>query len=109
MENKNIDTELKILFQNHKQDIENNGFSEKVMQNIPQKHRNKEWIVIPFAVAGGVVAFILASYSGLFERIMQAIQSDPISFIFALPFVLLAAIAVFILFERNRHLQFPFD
>ena len=109
MENKNIDTELKILFQNNKQIIEDNGFSEKVMHNLPQKQKNREWLVLPFAFTGGVVSFILSLHSGLLLRIAQSIYNEPEQFILTLLIVFLAAIAVFVFFERNRSLRFPFD
>ena len=109
MENKNIDTELRSLFQNHKQVIENNDFSENVLRNLPHKQKFNEWIVIPFAITGGIVAFILAIHSGLLLKIAQAVQNDPEKVIFTLPLMLLITALVFVILERKRSIQFPFD
>ena len=109
MGNKNIDTELKSLFQNHKQEIEDNGFTEKVLQNIPHKQKSNEWIVIPFAIIGGIVAFILSFNSELLLKIAQSVENNPERVFFILPIALFIILIVFIILERERSIRYPFD
>ena len=109
MENKNIDTELRSLFQNHKKEIEDNGFSQNVLQSLPHKQRFSEWIVIPFAIAGGIVAFLLSIHSGLLLKIAQTVQDNPEKVFFTLPITFLITILVFVILERRRSMRYPFD
>ena len=109
MENNNLDIELKRFFQDNKREIENDGFSKNVMQKLPHKKKNREWIVIPFAITGVFASFLLALHSGLFLRISQVLEIDPSILIFSLPIALLAVIIAFVLFDRKRSMLYPFD
>ena len=109
MENKNIDTELKSLFKNHKQVIEDNGFAENVLQNLPHKRKFSEWLVVPFAIIGGIVAFILTLNSELLLKITQIVENKPERVFFTLPITLLVTIIVLIVLERERSIRYPFD
>ena len=104
MENKNIDTELRSLVQNHKQDIKDNGFSKNVLQNIPHKQKSNEWLVIPFAIIGGIVTFILLNPERLL-KIAIAAENHPERVFFTIPIVLLIVVIVFIILEREKSIR----
>lgn len=58
---KNDDKLIRAFMQDHKKEVEDIYFSRKVMQKLPPVHRSKEWIVIPFAALGTLLAWLLGS------------------------------------------------
>lgn len=58
---KNDDKMIRAFMQDHKKEIEDIYFSRKVMQKLPPVHRSKEWIVIPFAALGTLLAWLLGA------------------------------------------------
>ena len=59
MENKN-DKLLSDFFESNKSEIQNNGFSDRVLNQLPQKKvKNTEWIVPVFTLLGMLVSLAL--------------------------------------------------
>lgn len=47
--------------QQNKREVEDIYFSKKVMQKLPPVQRSKEWIIIPFAALGSLLALWLGA------------------------------------------------
>ncbi|MCL2416536.1 MAG: DUF5056 domain-containing protein [Bacteroidales bacterium] len=82
------DKDLKKLFTSHKVDIVDEGFSERVVQRLPQR-RNilSQVIMITFIFIGFVLVFVLQGFAPIFEQINQlagSVQQLEISSIMAI-------------------------
>ena len=55
------DTMIRAFMQENKQEVPDVFFSRKVMQKIPPVRSSKEWIVIPFAALGTLLAWMLGT------------------------------------------------
>lgn len=108
-DNVHTDDTLKMFFQTHKQEVADNGFSQKVQQRLPHRQTYREWIVIPFAIMGGIISFLYAFYSGLFLEITQFIQNDPEQFMFVLFVAPVVIITTLLIVDRQKAMRFPFD
>ena len=73
---KNKDNTLKDFFENQKIDIKDNGFSQKVLQKIPQTH-NRNWIVLIFAAMGALLSLWLGLQSGAIVALVHSISKIP--------------------------------
>lgn len=58
---KNEDTMIRAFMQDQKKEVDDVYFSRKVMQKLPPVRRSKEWIVIPFAALGTLLAWLLST------------------------------------------------
>ncbi len=90
METKETDKMLKNFFGENKQEITDNGFTNRVMRKLPEK-TDRSWIVWVFACLGILFSLLLGFYSGSFETILIYIQHISIYYlmlgIICFPFV----------------------
>lgn len=90
---KNDDTLIRAFMQDQKKEVEDIYFSRKVMQKLPPVHRSREWIVIPFAALGTLLAWLLGSDTPIRIEPIQMPDDFNIYYLLAsvaiLPFVVL--------------------
>lgn len=55
------DRMIRAFMQENKQEMPDVFFSRKVMQKLPPVRRSKEWIVIPFAALGTLLAWMMGT------------------------------------------------
>lgn len=87
MENKDL---ISAFMSENKMEIQDNGFSTKVLNNLPET-ADKQWIVLFMAALGTSLTLLLGFYIGLFTFIFDYIQQIS-------PIVLIGVVAVFPLF-----------
>jgi len=80
METNKNDKLLKDFFSDHKQEIADNGFSNRVMRRLPE-HADRGWIVWIFAALGMAITIYLGITSGLVEQILLILKHFPIYYI----------------------------
>jgi len=90
---KNDDKLIRAFMQDHKKEVEDIYFSRKVMQKLPPVHRSKEWIVIPFAALGTLLAWLLGSDTPIQIARLQMPENFNLYYLLAaitvIPFVVL--------------------
>src|ERR1035437_9629355 len=90
METNITDNMLKTFFSENKQEIADNGFTQRLMQNLPEQ-ADRGWIVWVFAAIGMALSIYLGITSGLIEYILLALKHVSIYYIlggiFCLPLV----------------------
>jgi hypothetical protein len=90
METNKTDKLLKDFFSEHKQEIADNGFTQRVNRRLPE-HTDHSWIVWIFAAIGMALSIYLGITTGLIEQIMLIIKHVSIFYIlggiFCLPLV----------------------
>ena len=90
METTNTDKMLKDFFGEQKQEIIDNGFSKRVIRNLPEQN-NRDWIVWVFAIIGLLLTTILAVHTGLIQNIFVAMRDISIYYlltaVFSFPLV----------------------
>ena len=97
MENKDM---ISAFFAENKQNISDNGFSNKVLARLPETN-DKQWIVMIMAALGTSITIVLGYYSGLFNLICNYLQQVS-------PFVLLGAfvsfplVSLFVVLNQRR-------
>jgi phosphatidylglycerophosphate synthase len=66
------DKDLKKLFTSHKVEISDEGFSERVVQRLPQRTNIlSQIIMITFIFIGFVLVFVLQGFAPILEQINQ--------------------------------------
>ncbi|MCL2412561.1 MAG: DUF5056 domain-containing protein [Bacteroidales bacterium] len=95
------DQDLKKLFKNHKIDIPDDGFSERVFRELPEQRSIltslrtlplSQIIMITFITIGFVLVFVLQGFAPIFEQLNQLTTSIPEMDISALPAILITLI-----------------
>ena len=90
METNITDKVLKDFFNEHKQEIADNGFTHRVMRQLPE-HAYRGWIVWIFAAVGMAITIYLGITFGLVEQVLLLLKQVPIYYIlggiFCLPLV----------------------
>jgi hypothetical protein len=82
METNNKDKMLKNYFDENKIEIADNGFSNRVMRQLPNK-ANKDWIVWVFAAIGMMFSLYFGLSTGLIQNILLVITKIPIYYFLA--------------------------
>jgi len=80
METKDKDKLLKDFFSSYKQEIEDNGFTSRVMQRLPE-HADRGWIVWIFAAIGMAITFYIGIQSGFVEQLLVFLKHVPVYYI----------------------------
>jgi hypothetical protein len=80
METNKTDKLLKDFFSEHKQEIADNGFTQRVMRQLPE-HADRGWIVWIFAAIGMAITIYLGITTGLIEQVMLIVKHVPIYYI----------------------------
>ena len=77
---------LQTFFATNKSEIQNNGFSDKVMKKLPDTN-DRKWIVWTFAALGTSISLFILIYSGMFASILHYVQHLPFIYIAGAVFV----------------------
>ena len=90
METNGKDKLLKDFFSEHKQEIADNGFTQRLMRRLPED-ADRSWIVWIFAAIGATISIYMGINSGLIEQIMLLFKHVSIYYvlggIFCFPFL----------------------
>lgn len=86
---------LKSFFDENRKEITDNGFSKRVLKQIPETP-NRDWIVWLFAAIGISISMLFGYYSGLFSTIYSFVLHIPTYYfpiaVFCFPLVVLIAL-----------------
>ncbi|MDH6313229.1 hypothetical protein M2137_002019 [Parabacteroides sp. PFB2-10] len=94
MENRS-DKIIKDFFAVNKEDIPDNGFTERLREHLPVRRKSYNWIVPLFSLIGVILSFFLCLYNDLFTRIGKHIVDHPIDFF--VPLLLFPIICLFVI------------
>lgn len=90
METKDTDKLLKDFFSNNKKEIQDNGFTRRVVQKLPEQP-DRSWIVWLFACIGILLSLILGLSFGTLQSALIQLQKIPVYYfigvIFSFPLV----------------------
>ncbi len=101
METTNTDKMLKDFFSEQKQEIEDNGFSKRLLQNLPEQ-TDRRWIVWAFAIVGLIISGYIGINSNLFEQIMRLFKHISIYYLLGTVFCFPLIGAIVFYFAQNR-------
>lgn len=98
------DKKLKQFFGENKREIEDNGFTQRVMRKLPEQP-DRSWIVWVFACTGLVISLLLALYTGLIQSILLYLQLIPVYYLLAAVFLfpLIGSIGIFYAQKKNPY------
>ena len=82
METKENDKLLKNFFSEQKQEIDDNGFTKRVMRKLPESP-NRDWIVWAFACIGILFSLVLGFNSGAIQNGLMFFEHIPIYYLLA--------------------------
>jgi len=71
------DDNINSYIKSHKQDIPDNGFSAKMLKQLPENTK-PAYIIGLFTYIGITLSLVLAFYSGVFAKVAELITSVPI-------------------------------
>ncbi len=77
MKTDKTDTLLKSIFQEHKTEIADNGFSNRVIRQLPENN-SREWIVWIFAAMGLSITLFLCLTSGCLQSALLVLHQVPL-------------------------------
>jgi hypothetical protein len=102
METRETDKMLKDFFCEHKQEIADNGFTNRVMRKLPEK-ADRIWIVWVFACIGIMVTLLFGIYSGSIQNMAIYMQHISIYYFLAgiLCFPLVSWICFYFLQDKD--------
>ncbi|MFV0390270.1 MAG: DUF5056 domain-containing protein [Paludibacteraceae bacterium] len=101
MENKN-DKVIAEFFKQNKTNINDDGFTKKVICSLPEKEKHR-WIIPVSGLLGFYIALSLIDMNELFREIRLFIETiNPIYFIVAMFFMPLVCLALWFLIERKH-------
>lgn len=76
---------LKSFFTANKQEVADNGFSERVLRQLPETS-DRSWIVWAFGALGTTVSLLLGFYSGFVGMALAYLQQIPFYYLLAAVF-----------------------
>lgn len=77
---------LKDFFSEHKQEIADKGFSQRVMRKLPEQ-ADRRWIVWIFASIGFLLTFLLGVENGALKEIVHFFQQISIYYLLGIVFM----------------------
>lgn len=92
---------LKTFFGDKKQEIADNGFSEKVMLRLPQRERKTGWIAPVFALIGFLITFALVDMHEVAREIFIALSGIPFYYLLG-GFMLIPIVTMLVLYAYKR-------
>ena len=102
METKDTDKLLKNFFSEHKQEIQDNGFTRRVMRKLPEQ-TDRSWIVWCFAIAGMVLSLLLVFSSGSIQAAISNLLQMPVYYLIGIIFCFPLVSTAGLLLAQNRH------
>ena len=105
METNEKDKLLKGFFSEKKQEIVDDGFTQRVMRKLPEKV-DRSWIVWVFAAIGMYISLLLGIYFGLIQQTLLLIQHVPIIYLLSgiFSFPLVGSIGFYFTQDKNYRL-----
>jgi hypothetical protein len=82
METNKTDKLLEGFFSEYKQEIADNGFTQRVMQRLPEQ-TYRGWIVWIFAAMGMAITIYLGITIGLVDQILSLLKHVPVYYLIA--------------------------
>ena len=82
METNETDKMLRNFFGEHKQEITDNGFTQRVMRRLPEQ-TDRGWIVWVFAAIGIAISLFFGINSGLVEHVFAILKHVSIYYLLA--------------------------
>ena len=80
METKDTDKLLKDFFSKNKKEIQDNGFTRRVMNKLPEQP-DHSWIVWLFACIGILLSLLLGLSSGMLQSTLLQLQKIPVYYL----------------------------
>jgi formate-dependent nitrite reductase membrane component NrfD len=105
METNKTDNLLKGFFSEYKQEIADNGFTQRVMRRLPEQ-TYRGWIVWIFAALGMTITIYLGITIGLVEQIASLLKHVPVYYLIAgiFCFPLVGTAGFYFSQNKNYHL-----
>jgi len=105
METNETDKLLKGFFSEYKKEIADNGFTQRLMQRLPEQ-TYRGWIVWIFAAMGMAITIYLGITIGLVEQIMMLFKHIPVYYLIAgiFCFPLVGTAGFYFSQNKNYHL-----
>ena len=97
----NDDKILKTFFGTKKQEIADNGFSEKLMQRLPQKEAKTGWIAPFFSFIGLLITFALVDMREVAREIFIALSGIPFYYLLG-GFMLIPIVTMLVMYAYKR-------
>lgn len=108
MENRE-DKLMTDLFGKNKVEIEDNGFSRRVMNRLPEKKKNTNWIVPLFTIIGIVISMLVIDIREIINQIFNRIIEIPIYYLLGGIMIFpLIVLFVYLYWEKNQLSSFKF-
>ena len=101
METKDTDKLLKNFFSEHKQEIQDNGFTRRAMQKLPEQ-ADRSWIVWCFALMGMVLSLMLGFSSGSIQAAISYLFQIPVYYLIGAIFCFPLVSTVGLLLAQNK-------
>lgn len=76
-------TLTKRFFDSHKREIADNGFTQKVMNELPKRKRNTDWIIVFFTFLGMALSVIFIDVEETLLAFFQVMKNIPYYYYFA--------------------------
>lgn len=97
METKDTDKLLKNFFGEHKQEVQDNGFTQRVMRKLPEQ-ADRSWIVWCFALVGMLLSLMLGFSSGSIQTAITYLLQLPVYYfvgvVFCFPLISTAGLLI---------------
>lgn len=101
--NNSDEKKIKSYFDNYKREIPNNGFTNGVMNKIPQKEKKGDWVIVVFTFLGMFIALLLVDVNRAFNEFLHLFAQIPylyiLIFVAAFP---LAFLSIYYLIEKEK-------
>lgn len=93
---------IKDFFTRHRTIIDDAGFSKRVMNNLSQKRRNSDWIIVVFTFLGIFVSLALMGTLNIIQNFQLIISSISISVEYLLISIAVSPLVFIFLFSIRR-------
>lgn len=104
----NIDYKVTSFFKENKQDIQDNGFTKKVSLALPRQEPSKEWIVILFAIIGGIMTILLSWQNGVIYSFAKAIDQYAVYIVLSSFITPLVIALILLIIDKQKTSHYPF-
>ena len=74
---------LKEFFEKNKVEIQDKGFSTRLMHKLPEKERNTGWIVPMFTLIGIIISMFLVDIWGVIYKLYEIFVGIPLIYMMA--------------------------
>ncbi len=108
MENRD-DKLITDFFGKNKTEIQNDGFSGRVMNRLPEKQRKTGWIVPLFALMGVIISASVIDIREIFISAFDVLMDIHLYYLLALVMLFpIITLVVYLFWEKNQTTSFKF-